>query len=547
MSGIGMVTAQQFHTEQRIVLQAFLTQESAESGKKNWQQLLPATYISEPDWDNTTDWLNDLEGVSWSGTVIMEITDINWVDKKLSGNLDLRGLSSLANLYCGNNSLLNLDVSGLTSLIELSCGNSALTSLNVSGLTSLVYLNCGYNSLTNLDVKGLSSLNVFNCDNCSLTNLNLSDLPSLTYLACSDNLLTTLDVSGLPSLNYLACSNNSLVSINVSGLSSLTNLACFNNSLTSLDVSGLSLLNFLNCHTNLLTSLNVSGLSSLPYLYCQNNWLPLSQLPDISFVPVKYSYTPQKEFSGGSTEGSVDLREHLRDANTVFKWYTTTDQTTQLNDITGSNGLFIIPSSYDGDSLICHITHPGFPDLTTTPLVYKVKKIASTVEPPYIPTYVKVSIPYVNGIITDYAPGIHTWKSDTSITLSVTAEPGYSLTEVSVKGNGQVLPLLLTESDENTHIYDLGNLLSDMVITIEGVKFTGVSSEIIQESAASLSSLPGNLLIKAVETVDLLIYTPIGTLYSHQQVTAGTTTIPLPQGIYFIRLDDKSYKVMIKN
>lgn len=60
---------------------------------------------------------------------------LTFIDKNISGHLDLRNLTSLTNMTCQNNNVTGLDLSGCTNLHTLSCAKNtpALTYLNVKG------------------------------------------------------------------------------------------------------------------------------------------------------------------------------------------------------------------------------------------------------------------------------------------------------------------------------------------------------------------------------------------------------------------------------
>ena len=69
---------------------------------------------------------------------------------------DLTGIedfTSLGNLNCINNNLINLDLSQNTALYQLACSYNQLTSLDLSQNTALDSLGCENNQLTSLDLK----------------------------------------------------------------------------------------------------------------------------------------------------------------------------------------------------------------------------------------------------------------------------------------------------------------------------------------------------------------------------------------------------------
>jgi len=155
----------------------------------------PADGSSVPsDW---LDYWND-GGVQWSNDATNKrivriafytrISSNSYVTIPMTGNLDLRGLDALEELYCGGHDITGLNVSGCTKLKELnsfSCKH--MTELDLSSNTALEELNCAYSDLV---------------------KLKLGNLPKLTFIDCRNNKLASLDVSGCPKLSKLHCYNN---------------------------------------------------------------------------------------------------------------------------------------------------------------------------------------------------------------------------------------------------------------------------------------------------------------------------------------------------
>jgi uncharacterized repeat protein (TIGR02543 family) len=87
---------------------------------------------------------------------------------RLTGILDVSGLTSLRSLSCEGSKLIGLNASGLTSLEDINCAGNELTDLNVSGLTSLERIGCSDNELTSINVTGCTALEWFYCVNNNL-------------------------------------------------------------------------------------------------------------------------------------------------------------------------------------------------------------------------------------------------------------------------------------------------------------------------------------------------------------------------------------------
>lgn len=123
------------------------------------------------DPDDPSTW----SGVVWTEEAPKRVASITWLDKGLSGPLDLSGCSELTQLYCGGNRLTSLDVNGCTALARVECHSNRLSGLDMNGLTSLYALICYNNRLTSLDIGGCTALKYLECYG---NQLAPEDLPS---------------------------------------------------------------------------------------------------------------------------------------------------------------------------------------------------------------------------------------------------------------------------------------------------------------------------------------------------------------------------------
>ena len=221
--------------------------------------------------------------------------------------LNVQGLSSLQELYCGYNLLSTLNIQGLSALQELSCYGNLLTELNVQGLTALKRLICWNNQLTELNVQGLTALKRLHCSGNQLTALDVQGCTALQTLDCFANQLTALNVQGLTTLEGLVCYGNQLTELNVQGLTTLERLVCYGNQLTALNVQGLNNLRSLKCGDNGLTSLNVQGCTALVQLYCSGN--QLTALNAQGCTALHYLYCGNNQLTELNVQGLTALKE----------------------------------------------------------------------------------------------------------------------------------------------------------------------------------------------------------------------------------------------
>jgi len=430
-------------------LQAFLIQESAVEGKKNWEQL---GLNIEPLLDNISKWAPALElSPSW-GAFYWQIVGeeyrldyIYWTEKQLGGTLDLSGCTTLKTLNCGNlyqgsptsNQLIQLDLSGCSALEDLSCtylqletlilsGCSALKvihceenkleELNVSDCSALTDLYCFNNQLAQLDVSGLDKLKYLHCYKNLLEQLNVIGCSSLYYLVCNDNKMVELDASGCETLGTLTCFNNFLEELNVSGCKALSSLSCYNNKLQSLDLkdcvnlfylycnnnqlqsldlSVCTKLNTLYCYTNLLEKLNVSGCTGLASLWCHENAIPFAELP----IPNNYLYiyTSQNIIHPEVVDAGsqIDL-SHMTMAGGETKIFYNDKE---VGSVAPGKESFTVPSDWSG-KITLKMTHSVYPSFDlTSPFQYSLEVN------PLIVSYHTVALTTAGGIRCDYTAG----------------------------------------------------------------------------------------------------------------------------------------------
>lgn len=198
---------------------------------------------------------------------------IEWAGKKLSGKMDLSGLTALEDFYCDNNDISSLNVRRNRSLEALSCSLNKLKKLDVSHNKKLVLLSFWSNGLTRINLSSNTNLTSLDCFQNKLARLDVSKNNKLEELDCYGNRLESLDVSKNRKLSVLGCQKNALRKLKVAGCRKLKKLTCYQNKLTKLNLSGCASLTSVDCCNNYLESLRLSGCAKLLTLQCSNNKL----------------------------------------------------------------------------------------------------------------------------------------------------------------------------------------------------------------------------------------------------------------------------------
>ncbi|MDR1746567.1 MAG: leucine-rich repeat domain-containing protein [Tannerella sp.] len=89
-------------------------------------------------------------------------------------------------------------------------------------------------------------------------------------------------------------------------------------------------------------------------------------------------------------------------------------------------------------------------------------------------------------------------------------------------------------------LYEAADVWKEFRNIIEGVP---QSNETINNY--KVWSSDGNLYISVSDATTISIYTLSGALVKRQTVTAGNTTIPLPRGLYLVKYDNKTTKILV--
>jgi len=164
-------------------------------------------------------------------------------------------------------------IQSFTSLNQLDCSDNNLVELDFSQNTNLSILYCDYNDLTDINISKNLNLGFFSCSRNEISSIDISQNLNLINFNISHNNISTIDVSQHQNLSTLRCSFNNLSELDVTQNVGLKDLSCGANNLSSLDVGHNIGLLFLFCGGTLIEELDVSNNSSLYWLqthFCEN-------------------------------------------------------------------------------------------------------------------------------------------------------------------------------------------------------------------------------------------------------------------------------------
>ena len=203
--------------------------------------------------------------------------------------------------------------------------------------------------------------------------------------------------------------------------------------------------------------------------------------------------------------------------------------------------------------------HSGFPyDLSGMNRIIEDRVDIGAYE--YAPdiTFPKVSreivIPTVKGLIFQPTPGIHYVNTGDDFTFSVKEEESGSALKAGEKKR-LIERLKITTGDpirdkdgiEMTENED-GSVTVKLIKVTEGITLTvdphANSSAVV--TGEKVWSYKDHVLLSVKASTDVRIYDLEGRLVDARKVNAGETSIALPQGIYLVRIADRSYKVILR-
>lgn len=161
--------------------------------------------------------------------------------------------------------------------------------------------------------------------------------------------------------------------------------------------------------------------------------------------------------------------------------------------------------------------------------------------PPVVSNYYTVTLPEVEGVILNRKPGGHTVEEGYDFLFTLTLDAGYDLSVPVVTTNrGETL------TPDIAGRYRIRNVEEDITVSITGV--------FPNDDPTANAAINGEVQVKALGST-LYIYTPkeetlsVYTLTGHllkQQRTTGSTEHRLPAGLYLVRVDGRTYKVVIR-
>jgi len=153
-----------------------------------------------------------------------------------------------------------------------------------------------------------------------------------------------------------------------------------------------------------------------------------------------------------------------------------------------------------------------------------------------------IEIPEIEGVDIDPDPGKHPIEYNKPFTFTVTLEDDYDESDIKVYVNGELLEPVPVKSASYTYTIPL--VTGPITIEIKGVE-PNASGNASIESGIKVYSEDGVLFVETPEPYKVSVYSVSGRLHVLKTVN-GLESMTLPGGIYIVKVDNETYKVLIK-
>jgi len=154
--------------------------------------------------------------------------------------------------------------------------------------------------------------------------------------------------------------------------------------------------------------------------------------------------------------------------------------------------------------------------------------------------YHNVILPEVEGATTEPKAGTHKVLDGEKFDFWLNIDPDYDQsTPVVTTSTGETLTL------NNNGNYSIKSVNGATTIHIDGIKPNNPTSTIEANKGLQVSASTGQIDISIDQPEEIKIYSVIGVLKKNIQVSAGSTSVLMPRGIYILQAGKKVVKIMV--
>jgi len=156
-----------------------------------------------------------------------------------------------------------------------------------------------------------------------------------------------------------------------------------------------------------------------------------------------------------------------------------------------------------------------------------------------------VTLPEIPGVAINWGVGNHRVAFGQSFSFTLTPESEQDLENIHVYADEEELvpdSITITRS----LAYTIDKITSDMVIRVEGLQSTSNLS--VNRTSVNISADKGLLIVGNTtgKEIDLAVYKLTGQVYMKRRLPEGTNMMEIPQGIYIVKTENLTTKVVIK-
>lgn len=271
---------------------------------------------------------------------------------------------------------------------------------------------------------------------------------------------------------------------------------------------------------------------------------------------VEYTLTIEKKDLNGKTVAISVTGDGVSGGSDVYTITKEASVTVSLSTPSGVNLTSLLGTSEDGRWFLTPLSNPLPTQISFTmpatniKLTYGFKVEESKPGPEPDPTpdpdpvaFYTVTVPEVEGAVTDPVAGQYLVEAWTSFFFTLTLKEGYE----------ESLPVVTTSRGETLEPdsrgrYKLSLVRSDVTIAVDSIRPNDppVANERIDAAGGiRIRTSQGQLHIDSDRASTLYIYNIGGSLLCVLPLQAGGQTVALKRGAYLLRIDGRGYKVIL--
>jgi hypothetical protein len=495
-------------------------------------------------------------------------------------SIDLSACKNLQEVYLSKNALTELDLSGNSRLNVASFTDNAVKRFDASTLTMLQYLYvtnngmqelvldnkhlvelvAGGNEFESIDLSSCESLGVAEFSKCKLSTIDVSNNSRLDWLFVGDNRIESITLAeNQHELNLLHAENNKLTSVDFGRIPQVAELIVSGNMLSGeIDLSACSLLTYLDLSYNSISSIKfASSVPGLQSLYLRNNELKTLSVPSAALgildatrnrlaalnisecdlvmaLLLDFNDLNSLNLEGKKELLGLSIRQNKFGKNTLNNIYE------QLPDING-----IVPQS-QYSSWMCQLNisgNPGAEESNTLVAINKGWTVNYDEELPELRD-LTITVTGVNGEAVEGATFTLLLDGYEFEITPTSQEAGvYKFIDFEVFTSYDYV-FRVSHPDYESVETGVIDFSADSVEV--AVSFTSVGVEDVEASAALVCGGNGCIIIKTEAPAMIAVYDMMGSVIRQLEAEGYIQVDDLNRGIYIVRINDRSHKVLVK-